>query len=589
MPFDRSAIEGVLAGTLPIGAARRRPSALSCNQAPAMSRSRFPSQVRQVGWALLVAVAAQGSGTALQAGDDPAAKKYGTASTAPRNLADEVGLQFGPDTTVITGPLTAEGLPDYLGSLNRKLGAGIAPAENFWAAMWPAIGNAEQSSPGYLRAVGEMLGVEIPLESKIVEIARLHGVTHYKEANPIYDQQSKAMAAPWKRSDCPAVVRWLDAHAAMMQTVEAAARRPKAFAPLVSETEPFLIFMPLPHIQQARPVARLFLARAMLRLEEGETAGAWNDLMTVYRISKHVESGPTLVERLVAAAIRSMAGETMAQWLARADLSARELETRWRELAPLLKTESFAGAIEVERLMFADAAISIRCGHSSLQQLQESQMMFGRWGNADRSWLESAGIQAWDGTEKAITRLAITTVDIGATLRIGNGVYDDIVVAMSPESHRERAGKLAEVDKQIAAMTASIRGPGGVLGELLLAPREEAAELPGKLLVSIMTQGVTRSERAQTSSEARSATLETAFRLRIAGEKTGRLPTSAEELTEAGAAPPVDPFTGKPLLLRLDGRGVVISSVGPNGKDEQGRDSDEQKGADDLRTILVLP
>jgi hypothetical protein len=553
-----------------------------------MSRSRSSFQVGPIGWGLLVTAVTLGCGSALTAGDTPAAK-IAPASAAPRSLGEEIGLEIGPDTTVITGPLTAEGLPDYLEYLNRKLGAGIAADENFWAAAWPAFGNVDRSSPEYIRLVSQRLGVEIALESKLVDIARLHGATKALDANPFFEQQVKAMSGPWKRSDCPAAVRWLDANAAMMQAIETAARRPKAYAPLVSTTQPVLVGVLLPHIQQSRAVARLFLARAMLRVEEGDTAGAWNDLMTVHRLAKHVESGCTLIERLVAVAIRSIAAEPMAHWLARVELPAEELEARWRELAPLLKTDSFAGALELERLTFVDAAISVRCGHSSLQQIQEVHTMYGRWGNADRSWLESAGIRAWDGTEKTISRLAITSVDIDAILRLGNGIYDDIVAAMSPESHQARAGKLAAVDKQIAAMTESIGGPGGVLAELLLAPKEEAAEVPGKLLVSILTPSVTRCEKAQTSSEARSATLETAFRLLITAQKTGRLPTSADELTGTGAAPLVDPFTGKPLAIRSDERGIVIWSVGRNGKDEQGLNDEEQKGADDIRTILCLP
>ena len=141
---------------------------------------------------------------------------------------------------------------------------------------------------------------------------------------------------------------------------------------------------------------------------------------------------------------------------------------------------------------------------------------------------------------------------------------------------------------RIATMTESVRNPGALLTELLLAPKDEASELPGRILVSLLVPAVTACEKAQTSSEARAATLEAAFRLRIAAEKAGAVPDSFEQIV-GGENPLLDPFTGKPLLVRTDDRGIVISSVGPDGKDDHGRRGDEQPGADDLRTILLLP
>lgn len=501
--------------------------------------------------------------------------------------AETLGLQIGSETTVVSGPLTPEGLPDYVEALNQQLSEGISRDENFWALAWQALGNAERSSPEYIAAVEKRLGITISREPRMVDMAAANGVTG-AAANPIYDQQGKASSAPWKREDYPAIARWLDANAEQLKLLEEAARRPKAYSPLVSNSKPALIGVLLPHVQRSREMARLLTARSMLRLGEGDVEGSWNDLMTTYRIARHVESGFTLIERLVAVAVRSLATESMSQWLSRSELSADELDAHWKQLAPLVTTESFSHSVQLERLMYADTVIALVSNQCTLQQLQGDIVAIGGVA-VDQSWMEQAGAKFWKGTEEALSRLAVASIDVNTTLRFGNHVYDDIVAAMSPETHSERMVKLTELDARIKAMTESVRNPGALLADLLLSPKAEASELPGRVLVSLLTPAVTQCERAQTSSEARGATLEAAFRIKIATQRSGALPASLEELIGGGEKPLSDPFTGKPLSVRSDERGIVISSVGLNGKDDKGLRNDEQPGTDDIRTILVLP
>ncbi|MFV0445273.1 MAG: hypothetical protein ACK5Q5_16980, partial [Planctomycetaceae bacterium] len=87
--------------------------------------------------------------------------------STPADRATAVGLQFGPDTTVITQPRTADGLPDYVAALNQQLSAGVSREDNFWVLMWPALGNAERSSEEYIRQVERQLGVTIQRQSRI--------------------------------------------------------------------------------------------------------------------------------------------------------------------------------------------------------------------------------------------------------------------------------------------------------------------------------------------------------------------------------------------------------------------------------------
>ena len=51
----------------------------------------------------------------------------------------------------------------------------------------------------------------------------------------------------------------------------------------------------------------------------------------------------------------------------------------------------------------------------------------------------------------------------------------------------------------------------------------------------------------------------------------GRFPSSWSELSPAYLSKPVlDPYTGKPLIIKLNEKGIVIYSVGQSGQDDGG-------------------
>ena len=59
--------------------------------------------------------------------------------------------------------------------------------------------------------------------------------------------------------------------------------------------------------------------------------------------------------------------------------------------------------------------------------------------------------------------------------------------------------------------------------------------------------------------------------IRVYALANGREPASLAELVPALLpAVPVDPYSGKPLVYRLDPKGFVLYSVGPNGRDDGG-------------------
>jgi len=68
----------------------------------------------------------------------------------------------------------------------------------------------------------------------------------------------------------------------------------------------------------------------------------------------------------------------------------------------------------------------------------------------------------------------------------------------------------------------------------------------------------------------------------------GRYPVTLSEMTpEIMTAPLLDPFDGEPLRYRQKGAGYVLSSIGPDAKDDSGERKDGNAG-DIIFAVVVL-
>jgi hypothetical protein len=97
--------------------------------------------------------------------------------------AERIGLEFGPDTTVVNGPLNEQGYPDYVRWLDDQMAAGITAEENVWAQLWHATGNWERSSPEFLEALELRLGVSVSREQRWVSFVN-YMIANYSDTDP---------------------------------------------------------------------------------------------------------------------------------------------------------------------------------------------------------------------------------------------------------------------------------------------------------------------------------------------------------------------------------------------------------------------
>lgn len=500
-----------------------------------------------------------------------------------------LGLQLGPDTTVISAPLDSQGFPDYVAALNERLSAGVSREENFWGLMWPAIGNAERSKDSYLREVERRLGVTISREPRLQDLLTMAGLQyHTAEGDRMLKEWEAALSRPWTRAEFPAIARWVDAHQAVLEEVHAACLRPKAYAPVINTADDSLpmISVLLPHVQATRQVARLLASRAMLRLGEGDVEGAWQDLLDMYRLAGHVEQGWTLIEALVGYAIRAVALQPTAHWAAWSGLDAEELAERWSTLEPLLAPPSLSRAMDSERFLYLDTVLGLMAGRASPR---DTIALIEPTGAPREDAEASVAMNQLRKMQQLLFQLILLGGDVNETLRYGNRFYDETAAALRPATHPERQILLQAIEARVREDARLTRDPGILVTTYLFGSQDELRRMPARTLTGLLLPAVTQVERAHTRAQTYAPLLQAAFLTQAYLLQAGAPPASLTELSGTGTNPLVDPFTGEPLRMRIDDRGLAIYSVGVNGTDDGGRTFGEGEGVDDLRVIVPLP
>ncbi len=102
-------------------------------------------------------------------------------------------------------------------------------------------------------------------------------------------QQELASQRPWRRDEFPHVAKWLDANNDRLDRIAQAVERTRSYFPVVRQGHPPLLLNACWNaLDGARRAATALSVRAMLRLEEGDFEGAWDDLYAIRRLARHV-------------------------------------------------------------------------------------------------------------------------------------------------------------------------------------------------------------------------------------------------------------------------------------------------------------
>ena len=195
-------------------------------------------------------------------------------------VAESGPLVPGEETTRITGPLTEDGLPDYVAVLN----ADPRPAATANAAIPLLRVFGTGSLVGDVQATLQQLGApdDLPGPSPFVAASLdARDDLDYMDAalDPTWEYEGQAQWSPSQQ-----VRAWLTENSATLDTFVEATRRPRLWWPVVANPASGLLDTALPAATM-QPVVEALVARSLLAAMDGDTGRSWSDAAAVLRLA----------------------------------------------------------------------------------------------------------------------------------------------------------------------------------------------------------------------------------------------------------------------------------------------------------------
>jgi len=478
-------------------------------------------------------------------------------------------VPLGKETTIVDGPLDKEGYVDFPAALNAKLGQGVTPQTNANALLWQVFGPNPEGGKGLPDEFFKTLGIPRPPEDgdyfqDYEKYFKQHVVPPPmgEEWTPIHEMMAQATRQPWSAKDQPHLAAWLTANEKPLALVVEASKRPHYFNPLVpfaTDNGPgMLIGSLLPHVQKSRALGAALLYRAQLGIGEGRFDDAWQDLIAVHRLARHIGRGATLIEGLVGIALELIATRADLSYLQHAPLTAAQLQARWKELEALPPLVNMADKIDLgERFIFLDTVQNLARGNGG-------GMVDGGIGG---NW---------------------KLVNLGILMKTANPWYDRMATALRLQDRAKRTLELKAIEHDAKVMNQKLHD--GIVLNTLWAMMDEKlmAKQMGERLIGLMLPAALKVQEAADRSEQGLQTHRIAFALAASHHDTQVFPAKLDDLVPKYLVTvPGDNYSQKPLMYQRTETGYKLYSVGLNGKDDEGRNADDTPKGDDL--VVVMP
>jgi hypothetical protein len=480
-----------------------------------------------------------------------------------------------PETTYVTGPLDKHGYVDYVTALNERLSKGIKPEDNANVLIWQALGPHPEGGtmpPEYF----QWLGIESPPEQGEYLVSWQNFVIRdaiKRDTNS--DPMVRATNQPWTAKDEPELADWLARNEKPLAVVMEATRRPQYYNPLVpNRTEdwsPGLLSALVPSVQKCRELTTALACRAMLRVSEGKIDEAWQDLLACHRLGRLLARGGTLIELLVGIAIEQIANKADLAFLDHSNLTFTQVLACLEDLRKLPPMSPLADKINLcERFSLLEIImLTARHGTSVLESLSGSK---GRPANGD------------EFKDRLFTR----SINWDPAMRNANLWYDCLVSTLRIQDRTAREQEMAAISLELKMLKQQVAGMG-LLEKASLGPASRG-EWIGNILIALMLPAIDKVQDAVDRCEQGQRNLHVAFALAAYLHDQGHYPAKLDDLAPK-YLPKIsdDLFSGEPLIYRLEDNGYLLYSVGPNGKDEDGRGREDDPPGDDLSVRMPVP
>ncbi len=482
-------------------------------------------------------------------------------------------ITVSKETTYIEGPLTDDGYVDYAEALNQYLSKGVTPQNNAAVPFSRALGSngseMRNMTDEFKKEFYKRLGIEAPPEKGdyLVSLADLADLLEVK-VERVNDEQGRTTEGPWAKETLPTMARWIEVNEKPLALITEGAKRSRWYMPLVDEDEDTMIVaLLLPTVQSARSVSRVLNARAMNRLHDGDVEGAWEDLMTIHRLGRHVAEGSTLIERLVGVALEGVAcggDRIVAQSGQLMTAQALKFRAQLEELPPVPR---MADAINLaERYLMLDA-----CVHLARQTPGAKEIL---------------DIDVDGAAEVLASLLSKTLIDWNEPMKMGNKWYDKLVAAGRLPTYLKQKAAMEKIDEELKKLVARAKDPKAFAIKFFLtgSPRKAVGRQIGTILISLLLPAVNATIEAENRIDLERAMTGVTLALAAYKNDHGRYPDSLDKLAPKYIAKiPLDSYVEKPLVYSTTPDGYLMYSVGRNQADEEGNGWwENRRDGDDL-------
>jgi hypothetical protein len=342
------------------------------------------------------------------------------------------------------------------------------------------------------------------------------------------------------------------------------------YCPLVSSS--LLIAYDVGHVGRVRQAAEALSARATQTLAAGKVEEAWQDLLAIQRLARLIAQGPMLLEKLVALSMQRMACDGTLVLLASTDLTADQARRFQADLRGLPPMSSLAEKLDIgERYVFLDVVCAV--SRDPVTPFEIAGVLPQDGGAADQALTR--------GLTKALIRIADAfLVDWDDALRTGNEWYGRAVAAMRKPTFRERSAEARRIEQEGRQASPSwIRALLFHTAEPVRAPsrRVTFGRLIGELGIALLFPSVSSVVQVEDREAARFTMTQVAIALAAYRAEHGAYPRGLAELRPKYLEDiPKDPFTESEFRYQLRQNGYVLYTVGPNCRDDNGRNWQEE-------------
>lgn len=487
------------------------------------------------------------------------------------SVSTRPAFTIGKDTTLVDGPLNVDGTVNYMGAINALLSKGVTKENNAAIPLLKADANNEFER---VKLVGicEELGIPVPVkEVGLIQSLNLfareqNGGKQTEELTAQVDGWDRAMIAkPWKGTEMPVVEAWIKGGEKGYGLIEEACRRDRFYVPLVSAKTPPTFMDSMPPLAFIRQAGMMLAARGMLRAGSGDLQGTLEDLRRERVLGRLIVQEHEMIAHLVGNALERDTMRSFQGLVVNGNLTAAQLEQVTKEinaLPPFPGIDTTTNSVE-ELLTFDAVMQCIRGDGEKVMRMQAVE--FDETKHVDLGDLPKVD---WDILMKELhrTNVQASKNDQGLT-------FAQVMADYDTRTKRAAAEKMPG-----EALFGDTEQPTGIpaVEAFLKTRQDESREAFSKRIGGWLGDGdpgaSKRFEMVIERCHVDRGLALLAVSLAEYHLVHGEYPAALKDL---GAGPVLqDPFSGKEMVYRRQGKGYLVYSLGLNLKDDQGEGDD---------------